>query len=196
MARETNKLDALTVKKTRSPSRYGDGLGLWLQVSDAGTKAWLFRYMRHGRAREMGLGPVHTVSLAEARLRAKAARQVLLDGGDPIEARRKTFDEARAESAEKMLFKDATRRFLDVHLSQGKNEKHRAQWQSTLATYAFPTLGSRPISAIDGALITAALSPIWTKKPETASRVKQRIERVIQWVKDGMPLPCMALAQG
>jgi integrase len=137
----------------------------------------------------MGLGPLHTISLSEARSRAKVARQALLDGEDPIELKRKRRDEARADSAERMQFKDAAQRFLDLHEAEWKNSKHRAQWQSTLRTYAFPTLASRPISAIDGALITDALASIWTKKPETARRVKQRIERVCQWVKDGMPLP-------
>ena len=163
--------------------------GLWLQVSQFGTKAWIFRYTRHGRRRHMGLGALHTVSLAEARERARQARQILLDGEDPLEIDRKRRDEARTETAERILFKDAANRFLDLHETLWKNGKHREQWKSTLATYAYPTLGTRPISAIDGALITEALAPIWTKKPETARRVKQRIERVIQWVRDGRPLP-------
>jgi integrase len=88
-----------------------------------------------------------------------------------------------------MLFKDAARRFLELHEPTWKNEKHRWQWGQTLEAHAFPTLGARPIAAIDGALITEALRPIWQKMPETARRTKQRIERVVQWVKDGMPLP-------
>jgi integrase len=137
----------------------------------------------------MGLGALHTVSLAEARERARQARQLLLDGEDPIEVRRKKRDEARAETIENMTFKDAAERFIKLHELSWKNEKHREQWKSTLRTYAYPTLGSRPVSAIDGALITEALGSIWTRKPETARRVKQRIERIVQWVRDGMPLP-------
>jgi integrase len=194
MVREANKLSPLAVKRLKEPGRYCDGLGLWLQVTegangDGVTKAWLFRYMRHGRARQMGLGALHTVSLAEARERARQARQILLDGDDPLEIKRKKRDEARSETAERILFKDAAERFLGLHESTWKNAKHKEQWHSTLKTYAYPTLGARPISAIDGALITEALAPIWTKKPETARRVKQRIERVCQWVKDGKPLP-------
>ena len=189
MMREANKLSAVKVAKLKTPGRYCDGLGLWLQVSQFGTKAWLFRYTRHGRARQMGLGAFHTVSLAEARERARIARQVLLDGDDPIEIKRRKRDEARTETAERILFKDAAQRFLDLHEATWKNAKHRDQWGSTLKTYAYPTLGTRPISAIDGAVITEALQSIWTKKPETARRVKQRIERVIQWVRDGTPLP-------
>jgi integrase len=187
--REANKLSAVKVSRLKTPGRYCDGLGLWLQVSQFGTKAWLFRYTRHGRARQMGLGPLHTVSLAEARERARQARQILLDGDDPIEIKRLKRDAARSDTAERILFKDAAERFLDLHESTWKNGKHREQWKSTLKTYVYPTLGSRPIAAIDGALVTEALASIWTKKPETARRVKQRIERVIQWVRDGRPLP-------
>ena len=189
MVRQANKLSPVKVTKLKTPGRYCDGLGLWLQVSQFGTKAWLFRYTRHGRPRQMGLGALHTVSLAEARERARIARQVLLDGDDPIEIKRKKRDEARAETADRILFKDAAQRFLDLHEATWKNAKHRDQWKSTLKAYAYPTLGTRPISAIDGAVITEALQSIWTKKPETARRVKQRIERVIQWVRDGTPLP-------
>ncbi len=187
--REANKLSAVKVARLKTPGIYCDGLGLWLQVSQFGTKAWIFRYTRHGRRRHMGLGALHTVSLAEARERARQARQILLDGDDPLEVNRKKRDEARTETAERILFKDAANRFLDLHETLWKNGKHKDQWKSTLKTYAYPTLGTRPIAAIDGALITETLSPIWTKKPETARRVKQRIERVIQWVRDGRPLP-------
>ena len=187
--RQANKLDAAKVRNLNAPGRYCDGLGLWLQVAEAGTKSWLFRYTRHGKARQMGLGALHTVSLAEARVSAKAARQILLNGDDPIEVKRKKRDADRSGSLENMLFKDAAQRFLNLHLSEWRNAKHRQQWANTLTTYAYPTLGSRPVSAVDGALITEALGGIWTKKPETARRVKQRIERVVQWVKDGMPLP-------
>ena len=143
----------------------------------------------------MGLGALHTVSLAEARERARQARQIILDGEDPIELRRKQHDEARAETADRMLFKDAVARFLELHNDTWRNAKHKQQWANTLKTYAFPTLGGRPIAAIDGALITEALSNIWQKKPETARRTKQRIERVIQWVKEGRPLPRQSAAK-
>jgi hypothetical protein len=117
MVREANKLTAVKVAKLKAPGRYCDGLGLWLQVSQVGTKAWLFRYTRHGRARQMGLGPLHTVSLAEARERARAARQILLDGDDPIELKRQKRDAARSDTTGQMLFKNAAQRFLDLHQS-------------------------------------------------------------------------------
>ena len=117
------------------------GLGLWLQVTEASdgvTKAWLFRYTRHGRARQMGLGALHTVSLAEARERARQARQILLDGDDPIELKRKKRDDARTEISGQILFRDAAKRFLDLHLNEWKNAKHKQQWQNSLKTYAYP----------------------------------------------------------
>jgi hypothetical protein len=146
--REGNKLTALAVAKKKKRGRYSDGHGLWLQVSEAGTKAWLFRYMINGRARHMGLGPLHTVNLAEARARARQARQLLLDGKDPIEV--KYAARATARSNESMLFRDAARKFIDLHESEWKSPRHRQQWRNTLRDYV-QSLGNRPISAIDGA---------------------------------------------
>jgi integrase len=185
--REGNKLTALGVAKKKTPGRYSDGHGLWLQVSPSGTKAWLFRYMINGRARHMGLGPLHTVNLAEARIRARQARQVILDGQDPIEVKYAARSAFRA--ADHMLFKDAARKFIELHDPTWRSARHRQQWRNTLRDHAHSTLGNRPVSSIDGALITETLAPIWTTTPETAKRVKQRIERVVQWVRDGMPLP-------
>ena len=104
MVRQANKLSPLKVKRLKEPGVYCDGLGLWLSVSQWGTKAWIFRYTRHGRRRHMGLGALHTVSLAEARERARRARQILLDGDDPLEIARKKRDETKAETAERILF--------------------------------------------------------------------------------------------
>jgi len=137
----------------------------------------------------MGLGPLRQVPLAKARARASEARDLIYAGIDPLEDRRKRRDDLRGETAERITFKDASKRFLDLHRDNWKNAKHEQQWENTLRNYAYPSLGTRPIAAIDGAVITEALESIWTKKPETARRVKQRIDRVIQWVKDGTSLP-------
>ena len=137
----------------------------------------------------MGLGSLKLFSLQDARTRAKRHLQLLADGIDPLEARREQRDARRAEANGRITFKDAAKRFLELHPPAWKNLKHREQWANTLRDYAYPTLGSRPVSAIDGAIITESLASIWTAKPETASRVKQRIERIAQWVRDGMPLP-------
>ena len=186
---KSNQLTARKVETATTPGYYGDGGGLYLQVSKKyGSRNWVFRFMLNGRAREMGLGSPHTFTLKEARERARLCRQLVADGLDPIEERRRRREGARAETSGQMLFKDAVAKFLEVHQNTWKNAKHKQQWANTLRDYAKP-LRDRPISAIDGAQVTEALAPIWTKKPETARRVKQRIERVCQWVKDGMPLP-------
>ena len=193
MARGINKLSARAVAAATKPGLYGDGGGLYLQVADVSgtgpTKSWVFRYMLERRARKMGLGGLATFSLAEARERARLARQQLADGIDPVEARLAERDARRKDEAERITFKDATAKYLAVHEGGWRNAKHRAQWRSTLETYAFPTLGHRPVKAIDAALINTALVDVWRKVPETATRTKQRIERVVQWVRDGMPLP-------
>lgn len=193
MARGVNKLTARTVTTAKEPGLYGDGGNLWLQVANIDgkgpTKSWVFRFMLDGRERKMGLGSVADFTLAEARERARQARQMLADGVDPIEDRAARRDAARKDAAENITFKAAVDKFLAVHADGWRNEKHRAQWRSTLEKHAIPTFGTRPVRAIDAALVNAALADIWRKTPETASRVKQRIDRVCEWTRSGMPLP-------
>ena len=136
----------------------------------------------------MGLGSVRDFTLKEARERARAKRQLLADGIDPLEQKLADRDAQFKAERERLTFRQATDRFLSLHEDTWRNAKHRAQWRSTLAEHA-SKLATRPVSAIDTALINEAVADIWTKTPETARRVKQRIERVVQWVKDGMPLP-------
>jgi integrase len=189
---------ALTVKAVArlvEPGRYLDEHGLYLQVLSATNRSWLLRFERDGRERWMGLGPLHTVNLPEARERARKARQQLLDGIDPIEARLAERDARRKEETEQITFKAASEKFLALHESGWRNAKHRQQWANTLKAYAYPTLGARPVRAIDAALINQALAPIWTTIPETAARVRHRIGRVLKWVKDGMPLPAPAVSK-
>jgi integrase len=184
---------ALTTKRVEglfAPGRYFDDHGLYLQVLSPTNRSWLFRFQRNGRGeRWMGLGPVHTVSLNLARERARKARLLLLDGVDPIEARLAERDAQRKEETEQITFKQATEKFLTLHESGWRNAKHRQQWRNTLMAYAYPTLGARPVKAIDAALINQALAPIWPSIPETAGRVR------MQWVKDGMPLPTATVSK-
>jgi integrase len=185
-----NKLSAVKVNKLSKPGRYGDGGGLWLQVSQVGkgiTKSWLFRYMLHGKARQMGLGPLHTVSLADARERARQARALLLDDIDPIDARRGRRDEAKAEAAKRITFKDAAEKYITAHRAGWKNEKHGEQWTATLRTYAYPVIGELSVAAVETSHIMKILddndNPLWTTKTETASRVRGRMEAVLDWAK-------------
>lgn len=191
MAKATKDLTAKRVERLKTPGRYHDPehRGLYLQIGPTGTKSWLLRYEHGGRERWHGLGSVKDFSLKEARERARAKRQLLADGLDPIEVKISTMDQAAKEARERLTFKQATDEFLNLHADGWKNAKHRAQWKSTLTEHAFPKLGERAVASIDAAMINEAVMPIWLKTPETARRVKQRIERVVQWVKDGKPLP-------
>ena len=179
--REANKLSPIKVARVKMKGRYGDGQGLWLQVSEQGQKAWLFRYMLNGRAREMGLGALHTVSLQEARARARQARQVLLDGFDPIDVKHEARKAARLERARAVTFKQCADDYVMAHSGAWKNVKHKGQWQATLDTYAHPLIGDLPVASIDTTLILKILRPIWQDKPETASRLRGRIERILSW---------------
>ena len=176
-------LTAKQVEKLSEPGRYGDGGGLYLQVLATGAKTWVFRFMLNGRAREMGLGGAATFSLAEARERARAARQLLADGADPIEAKREDALQRRMADANIITFDKAADRYIDAHAPGWRNDKHRQQWENTLATYASPIIGDLPVSRVDTAQVLRVLQPIWTTKPETASRLRGRIESVLDWAK-------------
>jgi integrase len=189
------KLNALSTRevdvivKAAKPGRTCDGRGLNLEISKFGTASWVFIYQHGGHKREMGLGSARTISLKVARALVLEQHEILQRGDDPIEVRLAKRDYARIQKSERITFKDAAEKYLAIHNETWTNDKHRAQWHTTLRKHAYPTLGPRPVVAIDGALITEALSPIWMKTPETARRVKQRIEMVLDWVKNGMPLP-------
>jgi integrase len=182
--RRLNKLTALDVASKSEPGRYSDGGGLELQVSKWGSKSWVFRFARNGKTRWLGLGPIHTVTLAEARVRSRHARQLLLDGKDPIVVK----DEARAaekvDSLKAVTFKQCAEDFLYKRLADFRNEKHKAQWRSTLEAYAFPKLGDLPVRMIDPALVLQVLRPL-EDRAETWQRVRGRIERIIEY---GRPL--------
>jgi integrase len=179
--RGSNRLSAMRVARATKPGRYADGGGLYLQVSQSGTRAWLFRFMRNGAARHMGLGPVRDVSLAEARTKAGECRKLLLSGADPIVQRAAMRLKAKLDSAHTITFKQCAERHIDAHEAGWKNAKHRAQWKSTLATYAYPVFGGLPVAVVDTALVLKAIEPIWLTKPETADRVRGRIQAVLDW---------------
>jgi len=177
------KLSARRVATASTPGRYADGGGLYLQVGPNGGKAWLFRYSFGGRRRQMGLGEVDLVSLAEARERALSARRLVHDGVDPIEDRRARRLTARLKAAKAVTFADAARRYVAAHEAGWRNPKHVQQWRSTLETYACPHFGGLPVQAVDTDLVLRALDPIWRTKPETASRLRGRIEAILDWAR-------------
>ena len=160
---------------------FADGGGLYLQVTESGAKTWIFRFMLAGRRRDMGLGAVHTVSLADARVEAQRCRQLVRDGIDPIETRKAAKLAAKAEKAKAMTFKQCAEAYIRAHEAGWKNAKHAAQWTSTLTTYAFPVMGELPVASVDTGLVMKVIEPIWTTKTETASRVRGRIESILDW---------------
>jgi integrase len=186
------KFTALEVKRMVTPGRFGDGGGLWLQVREGEqrddpeekvfNKSWLLRFTLNGRAREMGLGPVDLVSLAEARDKAVAARKLLLEGMDPIDERA-AARAARLAKAGAMTFQHTAERYIAAHSAGWKNEKHQAQWTATLKAYVYPEFGKRLVADVDTGDVMKALEPIWTVKPETAGRVRGRIEVILDYAK-------------
>ena len=178
MPRRAQGISAAKVAKAR-PGRYGDGGGLYLLVRSPEAKFWVFRFVRGGRMREMGLGPATgrtAVSLADARLKARKLYDMHRDGRDPLAQ--------RAESvARGVTFADAADRYIKAHRAGWKNAKHAEQWSNTLATYALPLIGELPMQSIDTGLVLKVLEPIWTTKTETASRVRGRIEAILDWAK-------------
>lgn len=176
-------LSATAVESAKTPGLYGDGAGLYLQVSKHRTKSWVFRYTVDGRTREMGLGPFPAIKLADARELAAAARRAKVLGEDPIEARRAAQAAKRAEAAKAVTFRTAADRYINSHKASWRNTKHAAQWSATLEAYVYPVFGKLSVGEIDTGLVTKALEPIWTTKPETASRVRGRIEVILDWAR-------------
>jgi len=177
----SEKLTVLKVLRARTPGLLNDGKGLALRVARGGTKSWVFRFMLAGRAREMGLGSVADVTLAEARDLARDARRLSKQGVDPIEARRAQRAAQQVARAKAITFEECATAYIAAHRAGWKNKKHAGQWQQTLEDYVYPIFGSLPVLAIDTALVMKAIEPIWTKKPETASRVRGRIEAILDW---------------
>jgi integrase len=172
-------LSAAKVKNFKVPGDYLDGRGLYLQVRSESSKSWLLKYSIEKRAREMGLGPAADIPLATARGIRDRHRALLKQGIDPLEHKKAEKSAKALERAKAITFKDACARYIAANRSGWRNIKHAAQWEATLKAYAYPVIGALPVQAIDTALVMAVLDPIWSTKPETASRVRGRIESVI-----------------
>ena len=181
MVRRQQRLSALQVAKLSKPGLHGDGGGLTLQITTTGAKSWLLRYMMAGKPFGMGLGPTHTVSLAEARQKALDARKLLIEGINPLVVRRQNQIAGALASARMMTFDQCAEAYILAHKAGWKNAKHADQWTNTLNTYASPVFGHLPVAEIDTGLVVKCLSPIWESKTETASRLRGRIESVLGW---------------
>lgn len=157
---------------TAGPGRHGDGRGLFLYVKPTGARSWVLRYQVQGRRRDLGLGPYPDVSLAMARDRAGEARRLIAEGEDPI---------TKKQQAKPKTFREAALELIESKRPGWKNAKHAAQWTSTLEAYVFPKIGAVQVAKIETADVISTLTPIWATKPETANRVRQRVEAVIDY---------------
>jgi len=166
-------LSAVFVRTVKKAGKYFDGHGLFLRVEKSGARRWVQRIVIKGKRREIGLGAPALVSLAEAREKALENRKLARAGGDPLKARR--------EAQAMLTFEEAAEKVHALHLPTWRNQKHAAQWINTLREYAFPHFGKMRLADVTTADVLAALTPIWTAKPETARRVRQRIRTVMKW---------------
>jgi integrase len=186
MARPVERLSAMLVTKIKAAGYYCDGAGLYLQVSPSGSKSWIFRFRFDGRQKEMGLGSLNALTLAQARVAAAACRTGLAEKVrvDPLAARQEA---RRADAALRTrqraipTFDECAAAYVAAHQGEWKNSKHAAQWTSTLQAYASPHFGSMKVSEIGKGEILSALNPIWLIKLETASRLRGRIEKVLDY---------------
>lgn len=179
MVRTLHRLTVLS-SKSLPPGMHADGGGLWLRVQPGG-RSWLFRFKSPatGRERLMGLGTVQEVGLADARKAAAAARTTLQTGQDPLEAKRATKAQEAGEA--RKTFRQAAEAYIAAHKAGWKNAKHADQWEATLEKHAFPTMGDRLVVHIDTTDVMKVLEPVWTKVPETATRLRGRMELVLDY---------------
>jgi len=180
-----NALTAQSVKHAK-PGRHADGGGLQLLVKESGARSWVYRYMLNGKSRDLGLGSAGSdgLSLAAARDERDALRLKVKAGIDPLEERAKEASQALAEAqAAKVTFRDAAEAYIAANEESWRNPKHRQQWRNTLTTYVYPEIGDLPVGEIETAHVLRVLEPIWKAKPETASRIRGRIETVLDSAK-------------
>ena len=171
-----SKLTDRTIKAIKSDGRYGDGAGLWF-IRRGGSTTWSLRWMRGVKTHEMSFGPYPEIGLSDARRAAMDAKRVIVAGGDPIEARK------ASKVADGPPFEATALEYIEAHKAGWRNAKHGAQWLATLTAYAFPVIGKKPVQAIGTDDVLAILNPLWKAKPETATRLRGRIEAVLDYAK-------------
>lgn len=182
-------LTATFVKRSKAPGKFPDGNNLYLQVaqntrrdgSESITKSWAFRYRRFGKDTWLGLGACPDVGLAEARELAAEERRKMRAGIDPMNDKIARQSATRAASDDVLTFAECATRYVDAHAPGWSNPKHINQWRSTLENIAGPIIGRLPVAAVDTALVMRVIEPLWTDRTETASRLRQRIEAVLDW---------------
>jgi len=185
MGRGIYRLSTASLRRNE-PGLFFDGGGLALQVTpardgDGFSRSWIFRWTRDGRTRSMGLGSVFTVSLAEAREAALQCRKLLMTGVDPIVHRDRERSATVAAAAKHMTFEQAAGAYITAHRAEWRSQQHAAEWPASLRKHVYPTMAKVDVAAIDTALVVRALRPVWESAPETASRLRGRIEAILDW---------------
>ena len=176
------KLSAAAAKALSQPGRHGDGDGLYLNVAPGGTKSWVQRIVIHGRRRDIGLGPYPAVSLAQARSVAQTNRTAVAEGRDPAAERQGAREAARKPAQSVPTFAEAAARVIELRRPPGATPSTRPSGNRPFGPTPSRWIGGKAVDAITSADVMDALTPIWTGKPETASRVRQRVETVMDWV--------------
>ncbi|MFM0210463.1 tyrosine-type recombinase/integrase [Paraburkholderia sediminicola] len=185
MPRIAKELGPLAVSRLSVPGRHtvGKVAGLALQITENGARSWVLRAIVGGKRREIGLGAYPSVSLKDAHARAQAKRDEIEAGVDPVLARKEAASRLRADQAMEMTFEEAARRFIKAKAPEWSNAKHADQWTNTLAEYAHPIIGKLLVRHVSRSHVVEILEPIWTTKTETATRVRGRIESVLDWAR-------------
>ena len=188
MARTANRLTALKVEKLKEPGMYADGGGLYLRVTPEGTKSWVYRFMLHGKSHEMGLGSAWDVDLAKVREKARQHRERIKTDGVDVLAERREKQRAARDATKLAAFKRPTFRqvaegLIDAMDAEWRNPKSRVSWEHTLTAFAYPILGDLDPAVIDTQMVIRVIEPIWLSKTETASRLRGRIETVLNRAK-------------
>lgn len=187
MEKRVQRLTAMAVTRASKPGLYPDGAGLYLRVNRNGSKSWAFRFTLNGKAREMGFGGLTKVSLADARKKAGDARLLLSEDRDPLAQRQDETEQRIAAKklavARAMTFDQCAEAYINAHEPSWKNDKHRQQWRNTLATYVSPIFGNLPVQDVDLDNVMKVIEPLWSKKTETARRVRGRIEVILDWAR-------------
>lgn len=184
----SNVLTPLAVKNAK-PGRYADGGGLHLLVKDSGARSWVYRFMLGGKSRDVGLGAAGLggISLAAARDARDALRIKVKAGTDPLEERQRKAADAIAEAqiakVAGITFKSVSEIYMESNWDSWRNDKHRHQWKSTMATYVYPVIGDLPVAEVGTTHVLQILEPMWRSKSETASRVRGRIETILDAAK-------------
>ena len=173
---------AKDLAKLTKRGRYAVGNNVYLQISEWGTRSWLLRYRTDGRATHMGLGPYDLLTLAEARERGhQARRQLRLDGVDPLKEKRAAKRQRALDLVHAKTFKECALAYITAHEAGWRGDHSRRQWSASLERYVYPKIGNLPVADVDLACVLSVVEPIWTLVPETARRVRNRVELILDW---------------